>query len=233
MTTAELATVFKDVRKACRLWLARARAGTLPAVEFQRAGIRGIGSTYVGTLWTISRLPEELQRYGLVSRRRWVHEPIGLVRWFVFSGQASEAGETWEADLARVRPSEAVEAFRTFRESATPVEFQRFWTDPNDADYQAVAELWETRTRKAEPITESGRSTLFPTSGVWYGIEIVATGGQWFPASPGFESLRLDLLTDVFPTVIRYEWGQDEPPAPALPNCVSTRARLRVGCCFC
>jgi hypothetical protein len=155
-----------------------------------------------------------------------------LVRWIDWTGQPESDGIEWADELADVRESWAYDDFEAIRTGGTAYDLYQMWDDPDAETFQALAEAFTRIRRKSGPLTEIHRSPTFPTSGTTYRLEIVASGPFWSVDIVGFESLKLDRLTGVFPVIWKHDWSLPEPPEAAVPVCVSQWARVPFQCCL-
>lgn len=233
MTGDDLLRLCRKVRLGTEKWLGRAKAGSLPAVPYQRGGLRGIGGTRLGVLWTPERVDDAFKFVGVDGNHRLLHESPQVVRWLDWTGQLASEGVEWADELPAVLPSEAYADFEAFRLSGTQYDLYRLFDDPDTPAFKACAEAFARILRKSDPLTEPNRSTVFPSSGTTYSVELIATGPFWSIDISGFESLKLDRLTGFFPAIFRHDW--DYPPAPSaqVPRCVSQWVKVPFKCCLC
>jgi hypothetical protein len=169
---------------------------------------------------------------GSENRHRLLGESPQLVRWLDWTGQTQSDGIEWADELATVRPSWPYGDFEGLRTGGTQYDLYHLWDDPESPTYQALEQAFERIKEKADPVAEPNRSPTFPTSGRTYTVEIIATGPFWSIDLAGFESLKLDRLTAVFPVIWRHDWSLGEAPDPSVPRCVSQWAKIPYQCCL-
>lgn len=233
MTADELKDVFRVTGKACREWRKRAVAGTLPAVDFQRAGLRGVQGTFLGTLFPNWMLPDELLEGGS-GQRLLTFELARILRWRPWLYPGNPQAQFWESDLFRLydQPRDEWQQFAELAHGAPFVNYAGHWL-PTDVDTFNLLGLFVDR--HCTPIydyLETNRSTLYPHEGISFQVDIIGDGFNTH-ADLQFRSVLLESIEKVIPVVIEHRWEMPPPEEVQRPTARVIVHKLRGGCCLC
>ena len=232
MTDKELVGLWKAVKKAARQWGRKARSGTLSPPRFQRPAIWAIGPTYIGALWPLWALPEDVTASGVNGNRRFVHEDVSLLRWYPIGVDAEFLSESFTGEINQSVPGPELAEFEAYRRSSISLLPDFHFSEADGEKFAQLERIWTTKAKPVATLTEYNRVTLWPSSGVTYAWEIVGERFLVQQPQPGFKTVDLASVERWYPMLLRCEWSLPDDGSPLVPKVVSTRARVK-GCCLC